>query len=350
MIPDYRPATRPAPAFPVRMVVLDIDGTLVGEDLQIGPRTRAAIAASLERGVIVSLATGRMPSSAVVFANHLRLSAPLIGHQGGVIRAMPSRPEPPRELSPKARGRVGRVLHHAPMSATAVREAVQWCREHDLDPHINDLERIVVWRDDPSFEDYSAYLGGDARIVPDLMAAVRRPMSKVIAVGDEGQPMALVEEARRHFAGRADVTVSHPRFLEFVAPGVSKGRAVAWLAWRAGIPLGQVLAVGDSLNDAEMILDAGHGAAMPTAVTEVRRSARYLAASVADEGVAGLIEQLVLVPPAEAAHNAERLAVDAAEALAAHEAADAMSTSASGSTSASASGSPEALAVIPGAR
>jgi hydroxymethylpyrimidine pyrophosphatase-like HAD family hydrolase len=220
VIPDYRPVERPEPAFPVRMVVLDIDGTLVGESLQIGPRTRAAIADALARGVVVSLATGRMPSSAVVFANHLRLTAPLIGHQGGVIRAMPSRPEPPRDLTPKARGRVGRVLHHAPMSAAAVSEAVLWCRAHDLDPHVNDLERIVVWRDDPSFDDYSAYLGGDARIVPDLVAAITRPMSKVIAVGEEGQPMALVDEARQHFAGRADVTVSHPRFLEFVAPGV----------------------------------------------------------------------------------------------------------------------------------
>jgi len=320
VIPDFRPGVRPAAAFPVRMVVLDIDGTLVGETLQIGPRTRAAIDAATARGVIVSLATGRMPSSAVVFANHLRLTAPLVGHQGGVIRAMPSRTEPPRELSPKARGRVGRVLHHAPLSAAAVREAILWCRERGLDPHINDLERIVVWRDDPSFDDYSAYLGGDARVVPDLLAAVRRPMSKVIAVGAPGRPMALVEEARRSFAGRADVTVSHPRFLEFVAPGVSKGRAVAWLAHEAGVPLGQVMAIGDSLNDLEMIADAGHGAAMPTAVSEVRRVARYVAGPVDDDGVGILIEQLVLAPADEAARNAERLAGEAADALTAHEA------------------------------
>jgi hypothetical protein len=312
VIPNHRPANRPEPAFPIRMVVLDIDGTLVGEDLQLGPRTRAAIGEALRRGVIVSLATGRMPSSAVVFANHLGLSAPLVGHQGGVIRSMPSRREAPQELEPKARGRVGRVLHHAPMSAAAVREAVAWCRERGLDPHINDLERIVVWADDPSFEDYSAYLGGDARVVPDLTAAVSRPMSKVIAVGEPGVPMALVEEARRHFAGRADVTVSHPRFLEFVAPGVSKGRAVAWLAHEAGIPLGQVMAIGDSLNDAEMICDAGHGAAMPTAVAEVRRLARYLAPSVHEEGAAQLIEQLVLAGPDDARRNAERLAARAA--------------------------------------
>ncbi len=308
MIPDYRPAARPEPAFPVRMVVLDIDGTLVGEDLQIGPRTRSAVGEAVRRGVRVSLATGRMPSSAVVFASLLGLDMPLIGHQGAVIRAMPTRPQAPLPASAHARGRVGRVLHHAPLPAAATREAIAWCRARGLDPHLNDLERIVVWEGDPSFADYSAYVGTDARIVRDLAAAVTHPVSKVIAVGDPGRPMELVAEARRHFAGRADVTVSHPRFLEFVAPGVSKGRAVAWLAHEGEIPMGAVMAIGDSLNDAEMIGDAGHGAAMPTAVAEVRRVARYLAPPVADEGAAQLIEQLVLAPPREAAANAERLA------------------------------------------
>jgi hydroxymethylpyrimidine pyrophosphatase-like HAD family hydrolase len=105
--------------------------------------------------------------------------------------------------------------------------------------------------------------------------------------------------------------VSHPRFLEFVAKGVSKGRAVAWLAHRAGVPMGQVLAIGDALNDVEMIEDAGHGAAMATAPAEVRLAGRYIAAPVADDGVAELIEALVLAPPAEAERNAQRMADEA---------------------------------------
>jgi Cof subfamily protein (haloacid dehalogenase superfamily) len=323
MIPDYRPATRPAPAFPIRMVVLDIDGTLIAEDLEVRPRTRAAITEAVARGVNVSLATGRMPSSAVVFANLLGLTTPLIGHQGAVIRAMPRHLEPAQAVAPHSRGRVGRLVHHAPLAADAVREAIIWCRANGLDPHVNDVEEIIVWAEDPSFEDYSVYLAGNARVVPDLIAAVRHPMSKVIAVGQAGRPMALVDEARRHFAGRADVTVSHPRFLEFVAPGVSKGRAVAWIAHEAGIPMGQVLAIGDSLNDFEMIADAGHGAAMPTSVTAVRRAARYLAPPVGEEGAAALIEQLVLAHPDDAARNAERLAREAAAALATLEAAEA---------------------------
>jgi hydroxymethylpyrimidine pyrophosphatase-like HAD family hydrolase len=311
---DHRPAARPEPAFPIRLLALDIDGTLVGGDFQVSERTRLAIDEAVRRGVRVSLATGRMASSAVVYANLLGLVEPIIAHQGAVVREMPGRretypapmPDGPHPLP--WRGRVGRLLHHEALSAAATRDAIAWCRAHGLNPHVNVLERIVVWRDDPSFEDYSGYLGPEADIVPDLVAAIRRPMTKVISVGEPPRPTELLAEARREFAGRADVTVSHPRFIEFVAPGVSKGRAVAWLAHRAGIPMSQVMTIGDALNDLEMIGDAGHGAAMATAPEEVRRAARYVAAPVFEDGAAALIESLVLASPARAARNAARLA------------------------------------------
>ena len=312
---DHRPRVRPAPDFPIGLIALDVDGTLVSDDLRLSERTTAAIGEAVRRGVHVSLATGRPASSAVVFANRLGLVAPVIGHQGAVVRAMPKRRgatgDAAYQATAGARGRVGRLMDHRPLAADAVRDAIAWCLAQGLDPHVNDQDRIVVWRGDPSFDDYAAYLGDDAEVVPDLAAAINRPMSKVIAVGSAPRPMELVAEARRVFAGRAEVTVSHPRFLEFVAPGVSKGRAVAWLAHRAGVPMGRVLTAGDALNDLEMIGDAGHGAAMLTAPAEVRRAARYIAGPVGEDGVAALIEALVLAPVAEARRNAGRLAAEA---------------------------------------
>ncbi len=317
MMRDHRPLVRPAAELPIGLIALDVDGTLVGDDLHLSDRIVAAIGEAVRRGVQVSLATGRPASSAVVFANRLGLTAPVIGHQGAVVRAMPKRPEVARQATAGARGRIGRLMYHRPLAADAVRDAIRWCRANGLDPHVNDQDRILVWRGDPSFDDYSAYLGNNAEVVADLETAIDRPMSKVIAVGQAPRPMELVMEARRAFAGRAEVTVSHPRFLEFVAPGVSKGRAVAWLAHRAGVPMSRVLTAGDALNDLEMIGDAGHGIAMGTAPVEVRRAARYLARPVAEDGLAALIEALVLAPAEEAGRNVERLAVEAAISLAA---------------------------------
>ena len=310
---NHRPAVRPEPAFPIRLLALDIDGTLVGSDTRLSPRIRAAVAGAVERGVRVSLATGRRPVSAVGFANQLDLTEPIIAHQGAVIRAMPKRREAVLDEVVPQRGRVGRLLYHRPMEPDVIRDALAWCLGHGLDAHVNDLEEILAAADDPRFEDYSSYYGSDATFVADLLAAVNRPMTKVISVGEPPAPMQLIGEARRLFAGRASPTVSHPRFLEFVADGVSKGRAVAWLAHRAGIPLGQVMTIGDALNDQEMIADAGHGTAMVSSPVELWPSARYLAAPVEQDGSAALIEALVLAPPDEAARNAARLAEAARE-------------------------------------
>jgi Cof subfamily protein (haloacid dehalogenase superfamily) len=291
----------PPPILPVRLVALDIDGTLVGDDLVIGPDTRRAIRAAREREVVVTLVTGRMVSSALRFARELGLDAPLVGYQGGLIRAMPVAGSP----------RLGRLLVHTPLPAAVAREVVLWARAQGLDPHLNHLERFILRADDPGADDYSAFMGATAELAPDLVAAIRHPITKVLAVGDPPLPTELAGAARERFAGVADVTISHPRFLEFVAPGVSKGRAVRWLARYFGVPLGAVLAIGDQWNDLEMLAEVGHGAAMPTAPAGVRAVARYVAPPLAEEGVARMIEGLVLATPSEARAASVRLAAEA---------------------------------------
>jgi Cof subfamily protein (haloacid dehalogenase superfamily) len=294
--------TRPPPGFPIRLLALDIDGTLVGEDLILRERTHAAVTAAVHRGIRVSLVTGRMASSALVFARELGLSDPIVAYQGGLIRAMPKR-----------HGRLGRLLFHRPLPAVVAREAIVWSRAHGLDPHVNHLERFIIRADDPRAEDYSAFLGSRAEPVPDLIAAITHAVTKVIAVGDEPGPVSMLVAARRRFEARAHVTISHPRYLEFVAPGISKGRAVRSLARRAGVPLSQVLAIGDQLNDLEMIASVGHGAAMANAPAAVKAVARYICPPVGEEGAATLIEELALAGARAGPGNAARWAAHAVD-------------------------------------
>jgi Cof subfamily protein (haloacid dehalogenase superfamily) len=292
----------PEPIVPVRLVALDIDGTLVGDDLDIGPDTRAAIGAARERGVIVSLVTGRMVSSAMRFARELQLDSPIVGYQGALIRAMPV----------EGSDRLGRLLVHTPMPASVAREIVVWTRRRGLDPHLNHLERFIVRDDDPKADDYGRFMGSTPELTADLVGSIRHPITKILAAGEPPLPTELAPLARERFAGIAAVTISHPRFLEFTAPGVSKGRAIRWLARRLGFPLGAVMAMGDQWNDIEMLAEVGHGVAMPTAPAEVLAAARYIAPPLAEEGVARMIEALVLAPPDEALAAASRLAESAA--------------------------------------
>ncbi len=105
-MPDVVPRT-PAPELPIRLIALDIDGTIIGDDHVIAARTRKAVRAAMDRDVAVSLVTGRMVSSAMRFARDLGLTAPLVGYQGGLIRAIPE-PDSPR---------LGKLLLHTPLRA-----------------------------------------------------------------------------------------------------------------------------------------------------------------------------------------------------------------------------------------
>ena len=94
-------ALRPSAAFPIGLIALDLDGTLIDEDLVLGARTIAAIAAARGRGIPVSIVTGRMTSSALPYARELGLVDPLVAYQGALVRALPP---------PASDPRLGRIL------------------------------------------------------------------------------------------------------------------------------------------------------------------------------------------------------------------------------------------------
>jgi Cof subfamily protein (haloacid dehalogenase superfamily) len=296
LMPAIVPAT-PEPEFPIRLIALDIDGTIIGDDHKIATRTIRAVRGAMDRDVAVSLVTGRMVSSAMRFARELGLTGPIVGYQGGLIRAMP----------PPDSRRLGRLLMHTPLPSDVARRILAWTRDRGLDPHVNHLERFILRADDPKADDYSAFMGARAELVPDLLEAIDHPVTKVLAVGEPPVPVEVAPEARAEFAGLADVTISHPRFLEFVAPGVSKGRAIRYLARRLRIPLAATLAIGDQWNDLEMIAEVGHGTAMPSAPPAVRATARYVAPPLEQDGAARMIEELVLASSAAVLANAARL-------------------------------------------
>jgi Cof subfamily protein (haloacid dehalogenase superfamily) len=269
---------------PVRLIALDIDGTLVGESLVIGERTMATVGEAARRGIAVSLVTGRMATSAMPFADALRLTGPIVGQQGALIRAA---------AAPGSK-RPGRLLLHRPLRPEVTVEIVRWCQERDLTPHFNHLEWMVVASDEARLEEYRLFVGDRLRTVPSIAERAHGPVTKVVAIGDGEHSLDVLAEARAHFAGRAEVTLSHPRFLEFLAPGVSKGMAIRWLARRQGVPLEQCIAIGDQYNDLEMIAEVGHGVAMPSAPAAVQAAARYVAPPVSEEGAAQMIERIAL--------------------------------------------------------
>jgi Cof subfamily protein (haloacid dehalogenase superfamily) len=267
----------------IRLLALDLDGTVLTPDLQISERTRGAVGAVQARGVLVILATGRMYRSTLRYALTLDLPGPLVCYQGGYIREMPA-----------ADGSPGELLMHRQMPAEAARTAVTWSRQRGLDPHINIGDRLLVGRGPDDSPDYERMAGVGPEYVSDLLDAIDGPVTKVLAVGPPGLPRGLLEASRRAFDGRLEVTVSHPEYLEFMPLGVTKASGVAFVAERSGVPMSAVMAIGDQSNDLEMLRDVGLGVAMGDAPSEVKAAADEVTGSVDDDGVAEAIERHIL--------------------------------------------------------
>ena len=270
---------------PIRLVCLDLDGTVLGAGREIRPRTREAGRRTDERDIRVVIATGRMYRTSLRYARELGVPGPLICYQGAYIRELPQ--------SDAGEG-TGALLQHWPMRPQVALAAVDWARAHGLDPHLNVDDELVMEVGDEGAADYERLSGITAQFVPDLRAAIDRPVTKVLAVGPTGLPERVLADARSAFGERAQVTVSHPEYLEWTAPGIHKGRAVRWLARRLRVPIAQVFAVGDQFNDLEMLAGVGHGVAMGDAPQPVQDAARHVTAGFADDGAARAIERVVL--------------------------------------------------------
>ena len=283
-------APSPAPEFPIRLIALDIDGTLIGDDHDIGPRTWRRSGPRWQRDVAVSLITGRMVSSALRFARELDLTGPLVGYQGGLIRAMPD----------AGSRRLGKLLLHTPLQPDVAREIVGWTRDHGMDPHVNHLERFILRADDPRADDYSAFMGAKAELVDDLVTAITHPVTKVLAVGEPPIPMEVAPvaaRALRRAGGRHDL-----------APAVPGVRGAGRVEGPRG-PLARPTIADPARRDAgdrrsvERPGDAGRGRPRggdaDVRPPRCRAAARYVAPPLEDEGAAQVIEQLVLADPAE---------------------------------------------------
>ena len=261
----------------IKLIALDLDDTLLRNDLQISPRAKAAIRHAVERGVAVTLATGRMFASALPFAQELGLDLPLITYQGALVKYAD-----------------GRVVYHRPIPLGIARELVDFILPygHHLNVYLND--ELFMQQDSPEGQRYAAIAKVPVHLVADLRDIIVTEPTKLVVIAKEPQLDVLAEDLQLNFGNKINLTKSKPYFLELAHPLATKGKALATLAKSLNIEAHEVMAVGDSPNDLDMIKYAGFGVAMGNAVEEVKKYARYITCSNDDDGVAEVIEKFVL--------------------------------------------------------
>lgn len=264
---------------PIDLVALDLDGTLLDEDLRYTERVAAALAAAQARGVHVTLATGRAVAAIRPLTQALQIQAPVIGYQGGIV------------VDPVT----GDVLHRATMPDDVARAAIHQARVEDLDfsLFVNDTIYQRELRQSPEFYDH--WFGLPLRFAPDLTVALDQgSATKFILTAEPEESLRIEARWRAHFGDRLHMVRSHRLFFEGTPQGVSKGVALAWVAERLGVPRARVMAIGDAENDRAMIEWAGLGVAMGSAPPDVQAVADWVAPPVHEDGVAVALERFVL--------------------------------------------------------
>ena len=258
----------------VQAFACDLDRTLIGEDAELHPRTRRAIAAALEAGIHVILATGRMFRSVRPYAQAAGIEDLVVCYQGAVVADPVS----------------GRFLKHEPIPLELAREAIAAVQAagYPLNCYVGD--ELYVAEHTPQSDSYASFQNLDVHAVGDLLQWLHEPPTKLVTVGDPVELDRLKERLVEHFDGRLYISKSLPYFLEFASPEVTKGSGLAFVAESLGFSEERTVAFGDGENDVELLEWAGYAVAVENAHERVLAIADLVCPSVNEEGVAQVIE------------------------------------------------------------
>lgn len=253
----------------VRMIAMDLDGTLLTDDKRITAKNLEAIRGAREKGVRIVPCSGRSPKSIHRIVQELDLDQPgeyYIVSNGACI----------------LEGGTGKVIASKLLPGGAASRLVNIARENSriVNAHIYIGNQFLVERYLPCTAVYETLSGSQCTVVPSLDPYLNQPMLKLLYnSGSPADLAALQEKMKGCLPEKVQMFRSSEHLLEFVHQDAGKWNAVAYLLKYLNILPNEVMCIGDNENDEGMIQRAGIGAAPCNAVPIVRENADYVAIS-----------------------------------------------------------------------
>ena len=270
----------------VRLLVLDIDGTVVDESNRVRDSVARAVRSAERRGVAVVIATGRLYQSSLAAYESIGSTLPLICYEGALIR-QPHTGLVHRHwaLEPDV---VALMLDHAEPLSLGGRLSVHLYAQDNL--YVSNLNDASIR--------YFGRSKAEPIVVRDLRQLLNRAATKVIVLSDDFRVIARLASRLENSSSRTQVKqYESVALLEAFHPAVNKRLAVSYLAEvLMGLRPENVMAIGDDFTDIEMLRYAGIGVAMGNAPAAVKAFADWVTTSVERDGVAEAVERWILHP------------------------------------------------------
>ncbi|WP_318617202.1 Cof-type HAD-IIB family hydrolase [Sporosarcina sp. YIM B06819] len=263
-----------------KLIAIDLDGTLLTDELTITPRTIQAIQKAVELGTVVTIATGRMYPSAKQFAQQLGIQVPVITYQGAIIKNIAD----------------DEVLYERLIPADIAQQLVNIAKERNLHLQVYQDDILYGAVENDKLIAYAEKSKVPYQIEPDFSKLTNQGFTKVIFIEEPEILDTLQDEICTLFGERAHVAKSFVNYLEVTHPEANKGSALLHLASKLGIDRTETIGIGDNHNDVELIEAAGLGIAMGNGVQALKEIADYTSLSNNEDGVGHAIEKFVLEP------------------------------------------------------
>lgn len=267
---------------PIRLLIADVDGTLVTRDKALTPRTREAVARLRAAGVQFTITSGRPPRGMASLVGPLNLTAPVAAFNGGMY----VRPD------------LKTVLAQRTIPPAVARQVVDELLQAGLDVWVyRGTDWFLRRTDAPRVARESSNVGFAPTVIEDLRGVLDGAV-KIVGVSEDRARVARCEaELGARLGADASAARSNPFYLDVTHPEANKGMVVREASRLLQIPLDEIATIGDMLNDVPMLSIAGHSIAMGNASSEVQRFARHVTTSNEEDGFARAIDLFVLGEP-----------------------------------------------------
>lgn len=259
-----------------KLLALDIDGTLVNSEGKITPRVKQAIRQAVDAGCHVMLATGRFYRGMIKIQEELGLTVPCMVYGGAQIVDN------------------GKRLYEVSIDPETTYECMQWANEMGLYVQTYEGDNYFFEKHTPYSDLYAKGIGIEGEEMPGMTSRKDLASPKILGIDEPDRIRELQDIAREKFAGRLQVAISKPRYLEITNPKVNKGIALVFLCKHYGLKPENCIAMGDGTIDAPMIEYAGLGVAMENADDMTKSVANLICPSNDEDGVAYIIDKYIL--------------------------------------------------------